>query len=102
MSTVPGACGGVLAMISVLVTLLTVAATASSVTVAPDANPVPVICISDGNVVNPLSGEIAATVGAAEGVTCAEGGVGAVGDLPQPVVIAAALNSVTTIARTRQ
>src|SRR5437762_13027010 len=100
MSTVPGACGGVLAVIPVLVTLLTVAATPSSATVAPNANPVPETCISDGKLVNPLAGEIAATVGAARGATGTAGRVGADGDLPHPRCMAKA-TAMTTHTKMR-
>ena len=73
----------------------------SSVTVAPTANPVPETRISDGKLVNPLSGEMAVTRGAAEGATAAAGEVGADGDLPHPTVIAAAATTATTLAQAK-
>ena len=63
--TVPAACAGVVAVIEVELTTVTlVAAVPPKLTVAPDAKPVPVILTDVPPLVLPEVGEIAVTVGA--------------------------------------
>jgi hypothetical protein len=63
--TVPAACAGVVAVIEVELTTVTlVAAVPPKLTVAPDEKPVPVILTDVPPLVLPEVGEIAVTVGA--------------------------------------
>ena len=84
-------------MIVVLLTAWTRIAMASTVTIAPGRNPVPLIVTSVGRAVEPVEGEIAVTVGAGGAPGAADGsGVGPDGDLPSQAVSAIAnVNSKT-------
>src|SRR5258706_1255790 len=65
-ATAPRACGGVVALIEVAFANVTlVAEIPPMVTVAPAANPVPVIVTGVPPAVGPVAGEIPVTVGAA-------------------------------------
>lgn len=65
-STVPAPWAGVVAVMEVLLTTLTLVGAPSSVTVAPDWKPVPVIVTGVPPPVDPVLGEMPVTVGAAE------------------------------------
>ena len=79
-SAAPAGRAGTIAVIVVLLTTTTSSTLASTVTVAPARNPVPLIVTGVVRTVEPVDGEIAVTVGALG--TTRGSGVGLTGDCP--------------------